>query len=68
MTLTSLNDSGVDFSNYTQAYNFQQEILADTMLQFIGNQYATAFWYGVIVVIGTATMANVIQKLLLRLR
>jgi ferric-chelate reductase len=43
MTLTPLNDSGVDFSNFTQAYNFQQEILDDTILQVIANEYATDF-------------------------
>jgi ferric-chelate reductase len=68
MTLTPLNDSGVDFSNFTQAYNFQLEILDDTILQIIANQYATDFWYGIVVVIGIATIANMMRKVLLRIR
>jgi ferric-chelate reductase len=68
MTLTPLNDSGVDFSNFTQAYNFQQEILDDTILQVIANEYATDFWYGIVVVIGIATIFNVTRKVLLWMR
>jgi len=68
MTITPLNDSGVDFSNFTQAYNFQQEILNDSILQIIANQYATDFWYGIVVVIGIATIFNVTRKILLRMR
>ncbi len=67
-TITPLNDSGVDFSNYTQAFNFQQEILDDSILKIIASQYAKNFWYGILVVIGIATMFNVIQKSLLRMR
>lgn len=68
MTLVPLNDSGVDFSNFTQAYNFQQEILDDTILQIIANEYATDFWYGIVVVIGIATIFNVTRKVLLWMR
>jgi ferric-chelate reductase len=68
MTLVPLNDSGVDFSNFTQAYNFQQEILDDTILQIIANEYATDFWYGIVMVIGIATIFNVTWKVLLRMR
>ena len=68
MTLTPLNDSGVDFSNFTQAYNFQQETLDDTILQVIANKYATDFWYGIVVVIGIATIFNVTRKVLLWMR
>ena len=68
MTLTPLNDSGVDFSNFTQAYNFQQEILDDTILQVIANEYATDFWYGIVVVIGIATIFNMTHKVLLWIR
>jgi len=67
-TLTPLNDSGVDFSNFTQAYNFQQEILDDTILQVIANGYARDFWYGIVVVIGIATIFNVTRKVLLWMR
>jgi hypothetical protein len=67
-SLTPLNDSGVDFSNFTQAYNFQQEILDDTILQVIANSYARYFWYGTGVLIGIATLFNIGRKLHLQLR
>jgi ferric-chelate reductase len=68
MTLVPLNDSGVDFSNFTQAYNFQQEILDDTILQVIANAYATDFWYGIVVVIGIASIFNITRKVVLWMR
>jgi ferric-chelate reductase len=67
-SLTSLNDSGVDFSNFTQAYDFQQEILDDSILQVIANSYARYFWYGIVVVIGIATLFNIGRKAHLRMR
>jgi ferric-chelate reductase len=67
-SLVPLNDSGVDFSNFTQAYNFQQEILDDTILQVIANSYARAFWYGIVVTIAIATLLNVGIKLHLQIR
>jgi ferric-chelate reductase len=67
-SLTPLNDSGVDFSNYTQAYNFQQEILDDSILQVIANSYARDFWYGIVVVIGIATLFNIGRRIHLHLR
>jgi hypothetical protein len=67
-SLTPLNDSGVEFSNFTQAYNFQQEILDDSILQVIANSYARYFWYGVAVVIGIATLSNIGRKAHLRVR
>ncbi len=67
-SLTPLNDSGVDFSNFTQAYDFQQEILDDSILQVIANANARYFWYGIVVVIGIASLANIARKLHLHLR
>lgn len=67
-SLMPLNDSGVDFSNFTQAYNFQQEILDDTILQVIANAYARYFWYGIVVVIGLACISNISRRIHLRLR
>jgi hypothetical protein len=66
--LTPLNDSGVDFSNWTQAFNFQQEILDDSIIQVIANYYARAFWYGVVVVIAIGTISNVSRRLHLQMR
>jgi ferric-chelate reductase len=67
-SLVPLNDSGVDFSNYTQAFNFQQEILDDSILQVIANTYARAFWYGVVVVIAIGAAVNFGRRLHLHLR
>jgi ferric-chelate reductase len=67
-SLMPLNDSGVDFSNFTQAYNFQQEILDDSILQVIANAYARYFWYGIVVVIGLGFISNIARKTHLDLR
>ena len=63
-----LKASGVDFSNDTQAMDFLGQILDDTELQVSENAYARYFWYGAVVVIGIAAIANVHQKANLRLR
>ena len=63
-----LNDTGVDFSNMTQAMDFLGEILDDTDFQVIGNAFARYFWYGIVVVIGIAAGFNIIQKTTLRMR
>lgn len=63
-----LTSAGVDFSNETQAFDFLQEILDDSTLGLVGNQYARYFWYGVVVVIGIATICNVMQRAVLRMR
>ncbi|MCJ1355184.1 MAG: hypothetical protein MMC33_005175 [Icmadophila ericetorum] len=67
-TYVPLNDSGVDFSNETQAFNFLQLILDDTDWQVIGNYHARNFWYGVCVVVGIAAIFNWIQVLDMKLR
>ena len=63
-----LNDTGVDFSNMTQAEDFLSEILDDTEFQVIGNAYARYFWYGIVVLIGICAIFNMIQKTTLRMR
>lgn len=63
-----LNDTGVDFSNMTQAEDFLGEILDDTEFQVIGNAYARYFWYGVVALIGICAIFNMIQKTTLRMR
>jgi ferric-chelate reductase len=64
----ALNDSGVDFSNETQAFNFLGEILDDSQFQLDGNRYARYFWYGTVVVIGVAAIFNVVQRVILNQR
>lgn len=63
-----LNDTGVDFSNMTQAMDFLSEILNDAEFQVTGNAFARYFWYGIVVVIGIAAGFNIIQKTTLRMR
>jgi ferric-chelate reductase len=64
----ALNDSGVDFSNETQAFNFLGEILDDSQFQIDGNRYARYFWYGTVVVIAIAGIFNAVQRLILKQR
>ena len=63
-----LNDSAVDFSNQTQAFNFLQEILDDSYLQIESKRYARYFWYGIVVVIVVATTCNLLWKAILHAR
>jgi ferric-chelate reductase len=65
---TPLNSTGVDFSNETQAFDFLQQILDDSVFQVTGNQYARYFWYGVVVVIGIAGIFNVVETVTLKNR
>ena len=65
---TPLNSTGVDFSNETQAFDFLQQILDDSVFQVTGNQYARYFWYGVVVVIGIAGVFNVVETVTLKHR
>ena len=67
-SFTPLNDSDIDFSNETQAFNFLQDILDDSYLQIIGNRYARYFWYGIVVLISIATICNLILVGILRAR
>jgi hypothetical protein len=63
-----LNDTGVDFSNATQAMDFLGAMLEDTDLQVTGNAFARYFWYGVVVIVGIAATFNITQKIILRMR
>lgn len=65
---TPLSSTGVDFSNETQAFNFLQEILDDSVFQVTGNQHARYFWYGVVVVIGIAGIFNIVETVTLKTR
>jgi hypothetical protein len=67
-SLGSLNASGVDFSNETQAFNFLQEVLDDSALQIVGNRYARYFWYGIVVVVGVAAICQTVWKVILHTR
>ena len=64
----ALSPEGVDFSNETQAADFLGAILDDDELKIIGDAYARYFWYGIIVVVGIATIINVTRFTTLRVR
>lgn len=65
---TPLNSSGLDLNNATDAATFLGEILDDTELQVIANGYARDFWYGVVVIIGLASILNVLHKIDFKVR
>jgi hypothetical protein len=52
----------MDMTNATQQMDFLMQILDDTELQVISNSYARRYWYGVVVVIGLATLLNAIIR------
>lgn len=60
--LMPLSPAGVDFANETQAFDFLADMLDDSVLQVIGNAYATYFWYGTACVVGIAALVNVYQS------
>jgi ferric-chelate reductase len=68
MSSVTLNATGVDFTNETQAFDFLEEILDDSTFQVTGNEFARYFWYGAVVVIGITAMVNVVQKAIQRTR
>jgi len=59
---SALNDTGVDFTNATEAAIFLGEILDDTMFQIDGNAHARDFWFGVCAVIAVCAFFNFAQK------
>jgi ferric-chelate reductase len=56
-----LTDAGLNMTNYTVAYNFLQDILDYTAFQPMDEAVSRAFWYGIVIVIGIAGIANIIQ-------
>ena len=62
----TLSPAGVDFSNETQAFNFMQEILDDSVFQPQSILYSVYFWYGTVVVIAIASLINISQAAIAR--
>jgi hypothetical protein len=58
---TPLNDTGVDFSNETQAVDFLSQILDDSLFQVVDNGFARDLWYGLVVFIGIVAIFNIFQ-------
>ncbi|EME83283.1 uncharacterized protein MYCFIDRAFT_203575 [Pseudocercospora fijiensis CIRAD86] len=67
-SMTPLSADGVDFSNGTQAMDFLSDLLDDTYLKIDGANYAKYFWYGIVVVVGIATLFNFARWLTLHQR
>lgn len=63
-----LNDTGVDFTNSTQASTFLGDVLDDTLFQIEANRYARYFWYGVCTLIGICAFSNLVQKMTTKMR
>ncbi|KAL7269290.1 ferric-chelate reductase Frp1 [Rhizina undulata] len=63
-----LSDAGMDMTNYTVAYDFLQAILDDSILQPYDYAVARAFWYGIVIVIAIAAVANLTSWATLKAR
>lgn len=63
-----LDDTGIDFTNITDATTFLGEILDDTVFQIDGNMYASNFWYGVCGVIAICAFLNAYREVISALR
>ena len=61
MPMPDLTDAGMNMTNYMVAYNFLQDILDSTAFQPMDEAISRAFWYGIVIVIGIAAIANLIQ-------
>ena len=63
-----LSDVGLDMGNYTVASDFLQTILDDADLQPYDWMITGVFWYGIILVIGIATLLNLTRWFVLKTR
>lgn len=63
-----LSANGVNFANETQASDFLTALLNDDQLKVIGERYAQYFWYGAVVAIVLAAVANALFRGILSAR
>ena len=63
-----LSDAGLDMGNYSVAFDFLQTILDDGALQPYDWIITGVFWYGILVVIGIATVMNLTRWVVLKTR
>lgn len=63
-----LSAADLDLTNETVAFGYLAAILDDSELQVKDNGFSKAFWYGIVAVIGIATLFNVIQRVTLMSR
>ena len=57
-----LSAVGVDLTNVTEASDYLEDLLDDSVLQFDGIKYSKFFWYGIVTVIGLAAVVNIYQR------
>ena len=57
-----LSTVGVDLTNVTEASEYLEDLLDDSILQFDGIKYSKFFWYGIVVVIALAAAINIYQR------
>ena len=58
-----LSTADLRMGNESAQMDFLMALLDDTELQITSNSYATKFWYGVVVVIGLATLLNIFLRI-----
>lgn len=58
----SLSPDQFDMSNETQAADFLEQLLDDSVLQLDAQDFSRYFWYGILVVIGQFALCNVFWK------
>jgi len=63
-----LNDTGVGFSNETQAADFLSQILDDSVFHIDDNGFARDFWYGLVVFIVIVAIFNTFQVVARKMR
>ena len=64
----ALSTANIRMGNESAQMDFLMELLDDTEIQVIANSYARRYWYGVVVVIGLATLLNVVMRVASRSR
>ena len=68
MTSNYLATDEFDMSNATDQMAFVEALLDDSNFIHVEMAYSAYFWYGIVVVIGIATIVNFSSKLTLRAR
>ena len=60
----ALSPNDIDFNNKTQASEFVEALLDDSMLKIESNAYGRRFWYGIVTVVVLAAVFNASNRLL----
>ena len=57
-----LSAIGINLRNTTEASEFLEDLLDDSVLQYDGIKYSKFVWYGIVAAISLAAAVNVCQK------